>query len=86
MKREDAIKTLKELWRETNDPWYEEVYNMAINALEADRKDEPFDKDINVRSKTEAQTEICNRPQMDCENCWKKLHCRVKDEPQSEKE
>ena len=56
MKREDAIKTLKELWRETNDPWYEEVYNMAINALEADRKDEPFDKDINVRSKDE-QTE-----------------------------
>lgn len=41
MKREDAIKTLKELWRETNDPWYEEVYNMAINALEADRKTEP---------------------------------------------
>ena len=41
MTREDAIKTLKELWRETNDPWYEEVYNMAINALEADRKTEP---------------------------------------------
>ena len=40
MTREDAIKTLKELWRETNDPWYEEVYNMAINALEADRKTE----------------------------------------------
>ena len=35
MTREDAIKTLKELWRETNDPWYEEVYNMAIKALEA---------------------------------------------------
>lgn len=41
MRIEDAIKTLKELWRETNDPWYEEVYNMAINALEADRKTEP---------------------------------------------
>lgn len=40
MTREDAIKTLKELWRETNDPWYEEVYNMAINELEADRKTE----------------------------------------------
>lgn len=38
MTKEDAIKTLKELWRETYDPWYEEVYNMAINALEADRK------------------------------------------------
>lgn len=33
MTREDAIKTLRELWRETNDTWYEEVYNMAIEAL-----------------------------------------------------
>ena len=40
MTREDAIKALKELWRETNDTWYEEVYKMAINALEADRKTE----------------------------------------------
>lgn len=53
---------------------------------DAELKDEPFDKDINVRCKTEAQTEVCDRPQMDCENCWKKLHCRIKDEPQSEKE
>ena len=41
MTRKDAIKTLRELWRETNNPWYEEVYNMAIEALsqpaEADR-------------------------------------------------
>ena len=36
MKREDAIKTLRELWRETNDSWYEEVYKMAIEALSAD--------------------------------------------------
>jgi len=34
MTRKDAIKTLKELRRETNDYWYEEVYNMAIKALE----------------------------------------------------
>ncbi|MBR3231395.1 MAG: hypothetical protein IKF75_01825 [Lachnospiraceae bacterium] len=33
---EEAIKTLHELWRETNDPWYEEVYNMAIEALSAE--------------------------------------------------
>ena len=33
MTREQAIKTLRELWRETNDTWYEEVYNMAIDAL-----------------------------------------------------
>ena len=65
MTKEDAIKTLKELWRETNDSWYEEVYNMAINALEADRKTENssekpnnFDKDINVRSKDEPQTDM----------------------------
>lgn len=31
--REEAIKTLKELWRETNDQWYEETYAMAIEAL-----------------------------------------------------
>ena len=36
MKREEAIKTLKELWRETNDQWYEETYAMAIEALSAD--------------------------------------------------
>lgn len=41
MRVEDAIKTLKELWRETNDSWYEEVYEMAINALEVDCKTEP---------------------------------------------
>lgn len=35
MTRKDAIKTLRELWRETNNPWYEEVYNMAIEALQA---------------------------------------------------
>ena len=31
--RKEAIKTLRELRRETNDSWYEEVFNMAINAL-----------------------------------------------------
>ena len=45
MRIEDAIKTLKELWRETNDTWYEEVYIMAIKALEADRKTEPIDRE-----------------------------------------
>lgn len=35
MTNEEAIKTLRELWRETNDTWYEEVYNMAIEALKA---------------------------------------------------
>ena len=44
MRIEEAIKTLKELWRETNDPWYEEVYNMAIKALEADRKTESTER------------------------------------------
>ena len=37
MTRKEAIKTLRELWRETNDSWYEEVYDMAIEALSADR-------------------------------------------------
>ena len=61
MKREDAIKTLKELWRETNDPWYEEVYNMAINALEADRKTEPTGDNLSA-VEDETQTE---EPPMD---------------------
>ena len=34
MTKAEAIKTLRELWRETNDSWYEEAYNMAIEALE----------------------------------------------------
>ena len=36
MTRDDAIKTLHELWRETNDSWYEETYDLAIEALSAD--------------------------------------------------
>ena len=36
MTREEAIKTLRELWRETNDSWYEETFNMAIKALSVD--------------------------------------------------
>ena len=39
---------------------------------------------INDDRKTEPKTEKCDRPQMDCENCWKQLHCRIKDEPQTE--
>ena len=35
MTREEAIKTIRELWRETNDSWYEETYKMAIEALKA---------------------------------------------------
>ena len=34
MTMEEAIKTLRELWRETNDTWYEEAYDMAIEALQ----------------------------------------------------
>lgn len=26
--------------------------------------------------------EKCDRPLMDCENCWKELHCEAKDRPQ----
>ncbi len=33
MTREEAIKTLQELWRETEDHWYEETYSLAIKAL-----------------------------------------------------
>lgn len=33
MTTQEAIKTLRELRRETNDSWYEEVYEKAISAL-----------------------------------------------------
>jgi rubrerythrin len=45
MTREEAIKTLHELWRETNDSWYEEVYNMAIEALQ-DRPEGEWTKTV----------------------------------------
>ena len=44
MNREEAIKTLKELWRETNDPWYEEVYDIAIAALQREIPKNPTDE------------------------------------------
>jgi hypothetical protein len=49
MTKEDAIKTLQELWRETNDPWYEEAYDMAIEALQKSIQKPPNkDKDLNL--------------------------------------
>ena len=33
MTNEEAIKTLHELWRETNDSWYEEAFRIAVEAL-----------------------------------------------------
>ena len=86
MKRKDAIKTLKELWRETNDPWYEEVYNMAINALEADRKDEPqtcdncrFDSRYGIESIcTECSRHYsdCYAPKPNCNECETYWNCQ----------
>ena len=54
MTKEEAIKTLRELWRETNDPWYEEVYNMAIEALSAERTGEwiPCSKRLPERNRS----------------------------------
>ena len=85
MTREDAIKTLKELWRETNDPWYEEVYDMAINALEADRKTEPQKKchrDEEYACHLYPNESVCNNcklwyedePQT-CETCKFEIYC-----------
>ena len=33
MTNQEAIKTLRKLWRETKYSWYEEVYDKAISAL-----------------------------------------------------
>lgn len=67
MKIEDAIKTLKELRRETNDPWYEEAYNMAIKALEATP---PQGKWIDKGWKGDWQFETDGRG-----NCWHEYEC-----------
>lgn len=86
MTREDAIKTLKELWRETNDPWYEEVYNMAIDALNADCKTE---------NSSEKPNNCEDEPQRDmAEDIVRSFgfkaesyrQAKAKDEPQTEKE
>ena len=47
MTTQDAIKTLRELWRETNDPWYEETYDKAIAALEKQIPKKPIHIDKN---------------------------------------
>ena len=78
MTKEDAIKTLKELWRETNDPWYEEVYNMAINALEADRKTENSSEKPN-------NCDTCGTPKHLCKYCIEEDRMWTpKDEPQTD--
>lgn len=38
MNNQEAIKTLRELRSETNDSWYEEVYDIAISTLQAQGK------------------------------------------------
>lgn len=42
MTGEEAIKTLRELRRETNDTWYEEVYNTAVEALQREIPKNPI--------------------------------------------
>ena len=44
MDNREAIKTLRELRRETNDSWYEEVYDMAVSALEKQMPKKPMIK------------------------------------------
>lgn len=51
----------------------------TVHALEKMIVDSTFVED-------EAGQTECDRPQMDCENCWKELHCRAKDKPQTERE
>ena len=51
MNGEEAIKTLHELRRETNDSWYKKAYNMAIEALSADKVEVVRCKDCKNRAK-----------------------------------
>lgn len=56
MTKEEAIKTLQELWRETNDSWYEEAFDMAIKELE----DRPKTKGEWVDSKNAKGYVVCS--------------------------
>ena len=84
MTRKDAIKTLRELWRETNNPWYEEVYNMAIEAL-SDRTGEWIfnPKDAIELMFTKPKCSKCGFESSDggnyCPNCGAKM-CKGGDE------
>ena len=51
-------------------PSQEESYNEMLNRAKHQVLENILDE------------EVCDRPQMDCENCWKKLHCRVKETSQ----
>ena len=71
MTNNEAIKTLHELWRTTNDTWYEKVYEMAINALTAQPDLSSYSdklwRNAYKRGRTEAEAEIVR-----CKDCkWK---------------
>lgn len=72
----DEMLTNLEIWSTWNKTFANEMIGICskMRNLLADRKTEP---QIEVKEK-------CDRPQMDCENCWRQLHCRAKDEPQTE--
>lgn len=73
MTREEAIKTLRELWRETNDHWYEETYNMAIEALERmpSAQPEPLtDKEQRIFLAAMGREEkVCRQVDDECRDC-----------------
>ena len=67
MNNQEAIKTLRELCRETNDSWYEEVYDKAIYALQAQEA-----PDINVGDMISRQESIdtnCLDEEIRCAMC-----------------
>ena len=78
MTREEAIKTLRELWRETNDNWYEEAYDMAIEALSERTGEWIFRTDIPIGGGRESAGYVCSNCRKDyfrvdgmnfCPNC-----------------
>ena len=60
MTREEAIKTLHELWRETNDSWYEEAFRMAVEALKEHKT---------TTIKLNNQIHLCDSCKYDYPNC-----------------
>lgn len=78
MTREDAIKTIQELKRETNDNWYKEVYDMAIEALKEQKTGKwiifpPFIEEICMCSNCKTKFKEAYQHRDTCPSCGAKM-------------
>ena len=82
--RKEAIKTLQELWRETNDSWYEEVYNMAIESLSAEASAETHGVCSDIISREEVLRVIITAGEVEPDLGYTHLHDVIKSLPSAE--